>query len=78
MMSMFPFRIRENLENFLHNTQAIMCDLQALKMLHSVGRRVPKIVLKRAEEIYSCLKEGVVSFPCLCRRKVPCLLDLDG
>jgi hypothetical protein len=65
---MFPFRTGANLENFLPNTQGLMCDLQVLEMLHSLATRVPKVILQRAEEIYSTLKEGVVSFWCLCRR----------
>jgi hypothetical protein len=44
-----------------------MSDL--VKTLQSMATRVPKIILQRAEEMYPALKEGMVSYLCLCRRK---------
>jgi len=41
-----------------------MCDelgLNMLQILHSLARRVPKIIVQRVEEIFPSLKEGTVS-----------------
>jgi hypothetical protein len=49
-----------------------MCDEEVLNIenvLQSVPTRMPKIVLKRVEGILPPLKEGLVSFLCLCRGK---------
>lgn len=42
-------------------------DLQ--KNLHSVSTRVPKIIVRRVEEMFPSLKEGLVSTMCLFVKK---------
>jgi hypothetical protein len=43
-----------------------MCEKESVKeILQSLGTRVPKIMLKRVEEIFPPLKEGLVSHLCL-------------
>jgi hypothetical protein len=49
-----------------------MCEEQNTNLqmvLHSLARRVPKIILQRVEEIYPTLNERLVSVLCLCVQK---------
>ena len=44
--------------NFLHNWQSIICDNEVLK---SLATDVPSIFLQRDKEVFSTLKENLVS-----------------
>jgi hypothetical protein len=44
--------------NLLNNQEAIMCDKDGLK---SDPTKMPTIILQRAEEVFSALKENSVS-----------------
>jgi len=44
--------------NFVNNQESIMCDKDGLK---SDATKMPTIILQRAEEVFSALKESLVS-----------------
>jgi hypothetical protein len=48
------------------------------KILHSLATRVPRIVLQRAEEIFSAVRGSIVSVSCLCAQTIILLLYVSS